>query len=122
MTLPKRIGTMDINRDARIAITYAIDDDMAVSELEPLGLSTRTIGVLEEQLGIIYIKDLIRHTKQEILDAPNMGIGGVMEIEDALNDLPALNDDMRGNHLSGLQDNFHRDQIKKAYQERGEEE
>lgn len=76
--------------EAQIAILDAIDQEMAIAELEPLGLSMRTISGLESKLGIIYLKDLLEKTLEELKDVKNLGAQAVREIEAALNDLPKL--------------------------------
>lgn len=75
---------------AKIAIVKAIDQEMAVAELEPLGVTMRTISGLESKLGIIYLTDLLDKTVEEIRKIKNLGVQAVRELEIALNNLHKL--------------------------------
>ena len=85
-------------REAQEAIIIAIDDNMAIAELEPLGLSIRTITGLEDKLGIIYLEQLMNITLDELKSVKNLGAQAVREVEIALNDLPKLTDNLKKQH------------------------
>ena len=64
----------EIPQDSLTAIQNGIERDDAIVEMELMGLSQRVINALEEsEYGIIYLKDLIDYTLEEIMTIPNIG-------------------------------------------------
>lgn len=84
--------------EAKEAILIAIDEKMAIAELEPLGLSIRTITGLEDKLGIIYLEELLKLTLAELKAVKNLGTQAVKEVEVALNQLHTLTDKLKKKH------------------------
>ena len=48
-----------------------VDEPVAV--LEDYGLDVRVINLLEDRLEIVYMKDLLKRTKVELLETPEIG-------------------------------------------------
>ncbi len=88
----KLVGLNIETDEAKLAILDAVDQGMAIAELEPLGVSMRTICGLESKLGIIYLEELLSKTFSEITGTRSRGVGAkaFREIETALNALPTL--------------------------------
>lgn len=78
------------NQEAREALVEAVAQDMAIAELEPLGLSVRTITGLEDKLGFIYLQDLLNVTIKELRSVKNLGAQAAKEVEYALNNIHLL--------------------------------
>jgi len=58
---------------------------VAVAELEEFGLKVKNINLIEQQLGIIYIEDLLRYTSDQLKDqVRNFGKSGVKQLKKAL--------------------------------------
>ena len=58
---------------------------VAIAQLETVGLPLRIINMLEQTLGIIWIEDLLRYTPQQLKDnVPYLGDGGVALIVDSV--------------------------------------
>ena len=58
---------------------------VAVAELEAVGLPLRIINMLERNLGIIWIEDLLHYTPQQLKEnVPYLGDGGVRLIMDSV--------------------------------------
>ena len=58
---------------------------VAVAELEALGLQVRTINSLERHLGVIWLEDLLQYTPDQLRQkVPNLGDRGLAEILDCL--------------------------------------
>lgn len=55
---------------------------MALAELQPVGLSSRTINSLEDH-KCIYLKDLLKLTRERVKAMKNMGDFSLFEIERA---------------------------------------
>lgn len=77
--------------EAKQAVFDAVRQNMAIAELEPLGLSIRTIQGLEDKLGVIYLEELLQKSEIEIRACRNLGAQAVKEIEVALNTIHKLN-------------------------------
>lgn len=75
-----------ITGGARQAMLVAMDcDDFGIAELEALGLSLRVINLLEEKLGIIWLRELLSYDPSELRErVPFLGQSGVEEIIGAL--------------------------------------
>jgi DNA-directed RNA polymerase alpha subunit len=58
------------------------DEPLAV--LEEHGLSVRSINVLENQCGIVYMKDLLKLSKEELLNKPEIKATICKEIENSI--------------------------------------
>ncbi len=54
----------------------------SVNDIEKIGLSKRTAGILEDN-GVISVSELINKTKEELSDLQGMGAKGLKEIETA---------------------------------------
>ena len=92
---------MKINsKEAKVAIVEAVGQNMAIAELEPLGLSIRTISGLEEKLGLIYLGDLLSLTMVELKSVKNLGDKALREVEIALNNIHLLTDTTKSKHLT----------------------
>jgi DNA-directed RNA polymerase alpha subunit len=50
-------------------------------------LEQRTVNVLEEELNVLYVKDLVPISRTEILRLPNVGPNAVRTIVERLDDL-----------------------------------
>lgn len=48
-------------------------DQYTVAELEEFGLKIRTIDLLENNLGIITLKQLLAYTREELCNVANIG-------------------------------------------------
>ncbi len=60
-------------------------EQIAIAELEALGLPIRTINLLEQSLGIIWLEDLLRFTPDELRErVSNLGEKGLQQILDCL--------------------------------------
>ena len=60
-------------------------ESTAIAELETYGLSLRIINLLEDNLGIIWLEDLLSHTAEELRDnVPNLGKKSVQDILDSV--------------------------------------
>ncbi len=58
---------------------------VAVAELEALGLQVRTINSLERHLGVIWLEDLLQYTPDQLRQkVPHLGDRGLAEILDCL--------------------------------------
>tara|TARA_Y100000296_G_C5018086_1_gene178431 strand:+ start:92 stop:478 length:387 start_codon:yes stop_codon:yes gene_type:complete len=90
------------SKKVREAIVAALDAEMAIAELEPLGLSVRTIAGLEDKLGVVYLEDLLKKTLEEVKAVRNLGDSAVAEIETALNDLPKLTTHRQKKHRKNV--------------------
>ena len=73
--------TFDIPMEARIAISQGVTSGDAVAELEYLGLTVRTINILESsKLQITSLEQLVSHRPQDLLEIPNFGSHGLREV------------------------------------------
>ncbi len=60
-------------------------EQIAVAELEALGLPLRTINMLEQSLGAIWLEDLLKFTPDQIRErVSNLGEKGVQQILECL--------------------------------------
>ena len=74
-------STLDIPMEARIAISQGVTSGDAVAELEYLGLTVRTINILEaSKFQITSLQQLVSHRQQDLLEIPNFGIHGLREL------------------------------------------
>lgn len=74
---------------------------MAVAELEYLGLSARTIQVLEEsKYKCVYLRDLIKLKTDQLIGIHGMGSGCINEINEALRRFPELEEQRNRWHRS----------------------
>ena len=62
---------------------------MALAELQPVGLSSRTINSLEDH-KCIYLKDLLKLTRERVRAMKNMGDFSLFEIERAFSKFEIL--------------------------------
>ena len=70
---------------ARRALAEGVRRDDAVAELEYLGLSVRTINLLENsRFGITKLEELLNLQRDELLTIPNFGASGLTEVMDCL--------------------------------------
>lgn len=68
-------------------------EDIAIAELEYLGLSLRVINSLEDsKYNLVYLDDLLMLSKQEISLIPNIGKSGVKQIFDAIENISHLDE------------------------------
>ena len=99
---------MSLTKASKRGVMDAVEQGMAIAELEPLGLSTRTISVIEDQLGFIYIEDLLTMTWPDLRGTPNLGAGAVQEVETALSSIHLLTDCVKRNYLRAMIPNINR--------------
>lgn len=78
------------NKKTREMILESSENGMAVAELEYLGLSTRVISILEDKFDIVYLKDLINTTEEELTSVGRIGTSFLNEIKRALKKFPQL--------------------------------
>lgn len=71
------------NQAAKRAIAVGCENDDSVYELEPVGLPQRLCGILEAG-GLLYLKDVVFKSKDELRIYPDVGFTTVIEIEKAL--------------------------------------
>lgn len=61
-------------KNIRLAIIEGVDKGDSIADLEVLGLSQRTINMLEfSQYEIITVKQLMNHKREDLFMIPNMG-------------------------------------------------
>jgi len=84
---------------------------MAVAELEYLGLSLRVINTLEEKVGIVYIKQLIEKSKEDLLDIRQLGSGAVKQIIAALERFPELESERQRWHQGSERTEYYKTRI-----------
>lgn len=96
------------DRRTQIAIINAIQRNMSVAELEPLGLSIRVIHLLEDKLGVIYINDLVKITSKDVKGVGHLGTEALRETQKALDKLPYLTNQIKDKHLCKVVPNIHR--------------
>jgi DNA-directed RNA polymerase alpha subunit len=71
--------------EARAAIAAGIRRGDAVAHLEYLGFSPRYMNLLENSsLGIITLEQLVRHSKDELLEIPGFGHSAMNQLLDCL--------------------------------------
>ena len=71
----------DIPKEARVAISQGVTSGDAVAELEYLGLTVRTINILESsKFQITSLEQLVSHRQQDLLEIPNFGMHGLREV------------------------------------------
>lgn len=90
----KQIGKQ-LAKEAIDAIIAAINEEMCVAELEPLGVTVKTITGLEREFGIIYVEDLLGYTPRELKAGLNLGILAFKQVEFALNNLHLLTEELK---------------------------
>jgi DNA-directed RNA polymerase alpha subunit len=74
-----------ISQEARVAISRGIQRGDAVAEMEMLGLSLRTINILEEsRFQIIRLSELVSLQRNQLLEISNFGEHGLYELMDCL--------------------------------------
>lgn len=67
----------------------AVDEGMALAELQLLGLSVRTINTLEDH-KCVYVRDLLKYTKEKVKAMKNMGDFALLEIERSFSNFDLL--------------------------------
>lgn len=78
-------GFEQISREARTAIARGIQRDDAVAEMEMLGLSLRTINILEDsRFQIVRLSELVSLQQNQLLEISNFGEHGLHELMDCL--------------------------------------
>lgn len=77
--------TSDLCPQAISAIQEGIARNDSIYELELLGAPFRVLTGLDEILGIIFLKDLLKKTLMEIRVVPCIGHGSAQRLFDALN-------------------------------------
>ena len=71
----------EIPQEARIAISRGILRGDAVAEMEMLGLSLRTINILEDsRFQIMRLEELVSLKQDQLLEIPNFGEHGLREL------------------------------------------
>lgn len=65
-------------------IFQSADNGMAVAELEYLGLSLRVVNTLEQKVGILYLRDLLSMSEDDIAGIRQLGSGAIRQITEAL--------------------------------------
>ena len=88
------------SEEVKKAILKEIEKDMTVADLEYLGLSLRVINILEDKGKIIYIKQLVKKSHQELVEIHQVGLGGMKQIINALNRILEL-DSVRNSWQKG---------------------
>ena len=74
-----------ISQEARIAISRGIQRGDAVAEMEMLGLSLRTINILEEsRFQIVRLSELVSLQRNQLREISNFGEHGLCELMDCL--------------------------------------
>ncbi|MEI8270274.1 MAG: DNA-directed RNA polymerase subunit alpha C-terminal domain-containing protein [bacterium] len=63
-------------------VQKAADQGIALAELQIVGLSTRTINILEDH-KCVFLKDLLRYTRERVKAMNGMGDSAIFEIERA---------------------------------------
>ena len=71
-------------------IRFAAMSDLAIVELEYVGLTLRIINILEDNCKLIYLYELLSLTEEEVCSIPNVGKVGIRAIKNALEKLPEL--------------------------------
>ena len=70
-----------ISQEARVAISHGIQRGDAVAEMEMLGLSLRTINILEEsRFQIVRLSELVSLQRNQLLEISNFGEQGMHEL------------------------------------------
>lgn len=73
-----------ISKKAIFAIQEGIKNEDTIAQLEYLGVSLRTINQIEDNCGLIYLKELVSLTDKKLLEIPNLGEKGLATIKTAL--------------------------------------
>ncbi len=74
-----------LSRTALAKLQSIGKQQVAVAELEALGLNVRTINLLERHLGVVWLEELLRYTPDELKQrVPHLGDRRVAEILDCL--------------------------------------
>lgn len=74
-----------ISQEARVAISRGIQRGDAVAEMEMLGLSLRTINILEEsRFQIVRLCELVSLQRNQLREISNFGEHGLYELMDCL--------------------------------------
>jgi RNA polymerase sigma factor (sigma-70 family) len=88
-----------ISESARRAIQQGVQRGDCVADLEPLGLSPRAIGTLEDsQYEIITLRDLMSLSRDDLMHISNLGEKTVSRILDCLSRYDQLDTLNRRNH------------------------
>lgn len=96
------------NFDIQRMIRREAAKGMAVAELEYLGVSYRTINTLEEKVGIVYLKQLINKTEEELLNIEQLGSGAIEQIIDALERFPELESERKRWHQGSERTDYYK--------------
>ncbi|MHA2063400.1 MAG: DNA-directed RNA polymerase subunit alpha C-terminal domain-containing protein [Candidatus Thorarchaeota archaeon] len=83
----------EMSQQALEALKGACDRNDPVSRLEPLGVCNKTINFLEEDRGIIFIRDLLQCSRDDLLTIRNLGELSVKRIMRALAQYHTLPDE-----------------------------
>jgi len=108
MISEEKTFAMTLTKASKRGVMNALEQGMAIAELEPLGVSTRTISVIEDQLGFIYIEDLLTMTWPDFRGTPNLGAAAVEEVKKALSSIHLLTDCVKRNYLRSIIPNINR--------------
>jgi DNA-directed RNA polymerase alpha subunit len=82
---PKIDDFEQISQEARVAISRGVQRDDAVAEMEMLGLSLRTINILEEsRFQIVRLSELVSFQRNQLMEISNFGEHGLHELMDCL--------------------------------------
>lgn len=80
------------DKEKRNEIFRLAKDEMALAELEYLGVSLKVISVIEENCGAIYLDQLLKMKDDQILGMSSLGGAGLKELRRAFEkilELPA---------------------------------
>jgi hypothetical protein len=66
------------------------DNGMAIAELEYLGLSLRVVNTLEQKVGVLYLRDLLSMSEEDIAGIRQLGGGAIRQIAEAFKRFPEL--------------------------------
>ncbi|MBI84349.1 MAG: hypothetical protein CMJ81_14210 [Planctomycetaceae bacterium] len=82
---PQVDGFEKISQEARVAISNGIQRGDAVAEMEMLGLSLRTINILEDsRFQIVRLSELVSLQRNQLQEISNFGEHGLHELMDCL--------------------------------------
>ena len=72
------------NEQTKQLIAKYAEEGMTISELEYLGVPYRLISIIEEKLNLLYLKDLLMISKNQLLKTNHVGRQGLKQIYTAL--------------------------------------
>ena len=83
----------EFSREVQIAISEGVTQGDPITELEYLGLSIRTINLLENsRYQLTTLEDLVRLQRDDLLEIPNFGAHGLDELLQCLSRYDQLED------------------------------